>query len=243
MSRICGSTETKSGKSCTQVVEDHNDHCEAGHSCPPVKVSPNAKNASLSAKSETFEVEDLAVVSQAEVDATFSQKTSDQMRGLRRLGKVVANLGSPKSKYLGTMRGEHKMLVDATEGTFADVPHRLDLFDIEAVLLARGFVEQNEHWYVVNPCSVADCKEPAFVQLKNSKLWYSEGLSTGVQFCRKAWLADVSRGMQVKEPRCQTHRAEANLAYYKARIDEEIAGIEADLKLITQNTTEDGGKS
>ena len=35
MTRVCGSLAPSTGAPCTQLVGDHEDHCAAGHRCPP----------------------------------------------------------------------------------------------------------------------------------------------------------------------------------------------------------------
>ena len=45
MSRLC-LYPTASGRPCQQVVEDHHDHCESGHPCPPARYAPTRVDVS-----------------------------------------------------------------------------------------------------------------------------------------------------------------------------------------------------
>jgi hypothetical protein len=198
--------ETTSGDPCKNVVSDQEDHCAAGHPCPPIAPIVKAKEKSVAAgPGAAFDLDDLVVAvptppSPEEVaaqDAVYAEKTA---------GFFFTDTGF-EIAYQETIRGERPRVTGEGSGTF-----RLARFQIgegsKSVMLANGFRGNgNADWYVEGGCTDEGCKEHAYVRLHGTKQWFGKMLPPDPAVRTSAFKQSVASGLEkLKTAKCDGHR-------------------------------------
>ena len=217
MSRACGFKKTASGKPCEQIVEDHHDHCEAGHPCPPVKTDPSAGTEKLqaSSSSSSLEIDELvaplvAPVQSPAVEALKAEaKAAAELAYGKQTEEYLRDSLGPDSDfgYQGTVRGEHP----------GGHRYKLALFASQGVSnhLARGRMRWHawqKQWYLVTTCHDGDdehsCDAPAYVRLKSAQKWYGKSRLKTVEARSDAFDVDTNSAEDV-HGLCPLHRLAA----------------------------------
>lgn len=159
MTRKCGSTKTLSGVPCDNDVADHEDHCRAGHFCPP-KVAMVGVEDFAPLPPVVFDFESIAAPApKSEEVLQEEQRIKDTSRGLG-IAETFGKILGANVQYLDTARGMRKRLSNGEE-----VPFQLDRFLVGPYVFAYGDYG-HQTFYLERACNWPDCETPAYVRLK-----------------------------------------------------------------------------